>query len=169
VAFDTDMIGTYGYCSDISRTWLCGEVAPTPTQRELYSMAHQELNYNIELIKPGLSFQEYSEKAFAMPEKYKPLRYGVMAHGVGLCDEKPAILPFSSYAETGIDYNGELEPGMVLCVESYVGEVGGKEGVKLEDQILVTETGFENLTQYPFPLTEQLLQRQFHKTGSVPF
>ncbi len=39
---------------------------------------------------------------------------------------------------------------MVLCVEAYVGAVGGKEGVKLEEQVLITETGHENLTRCPF-------------------
>jgi Xaa-Pro aminopeptidase len=39
---------------------------------------------------------------------------------------------------------------MMLCVEAYVGEVGGREGVKLEDQVLITETGCENLTACPF-------------------
>lgn len=39
---------------------------------------------------------------------------------------------------------------MVLCVEAYVGEVGGKDGIKLENQLLVTETGYELLTRYPF-------------------
>ena len=39
---------------------------------------------------------------------------------------------------------------MMLCVEAYIGEVGGSDGIKLEDQLLVTETGFENLTACPF-------------------
>ena len=39
---------------------------------------------------------------------------------------------------------------MVLCVEALVGEVGGDFSIKLEDQVLVTEDGFENLTVYPF-------------------
>ena len=38
---------------------------------------------------------------------------------------------------------------MFICVESYCGRVGGKEGVKLEEQLLVTETGLENVTSYP--------------------
>jgi len=42
---------------------------------------------------------------------------------------------------------------MALCVEAYVGAVGGGEGVKLEDQIIITEDGFENLTHYPFEET----------------
>lgn len=43
-----------------------------------------------------------------------------------------------------------LKPGMVLCVEALVGEVGGDFSIKLEDQVLIAETGHENLTRYPF-------------------
>ena len=43
-----------------------------------------------------------------------------------------------------------LAPGMTLSVESYVGEVGGREGVKLEQQILITEDGHELLVRFPF-------------------
>jgi Xaa-Pro aminopeptidase len=39
---------------------------------------------------------------------------------------------------------------MVLCVEAACGEVSGDFSVKLEDQVLITEDGFENLTRYPF-------------------
>ena len=40
-------------------------------------------------------------------------------------------------------YDGVFEPGMVVCIESYTGRVGGREGVKLEEQAVVTETGCE--------------------------
>jgi len=39
---------------------------------------------------------------------------------------------------------------MVLCVEASVGEVGGDFSIKLEDQVLITEDGYENPTTYPF-------------------
>ncbi len=38
---------------------------------------------------------------------------------------------------------------MVFCVESFAGAPGGREGVKLEQQILVTEDGPELLSRYP--------------------
>lgn len=44
------------------------------------------------------------------------------------------------------EYDGVLEPGMVMCVEAYVSRRSGGEGVKLEDQMLITETGNEILT-----------------------
>ena len=43
-----------------------------------------------------------------------------------------------------------LEPGMTICVESYIGEVGGDEGVKLEQQVLITEKGYQQLSTFPF-------------------
>ena len=39
---------------------------------------------------------------------------------------------------------------MVLCVEALVSPEGGDFSIKLEDQVLITEDGFENLTRYPF-------------------
>jgi Xaa-Pro aminopeptidase len=38
---------------------------------------------------------------------------------------------------------------MVVCVESYVGRHGGREGVKLEEQVLITDNGHEMLSRYP--------------------
>jgi Xaa-Pro aminopeptidase len=49
----------------------------------------------------------------------------------------------------GGDYSGVFEENMVISVESYIGEVGGKEGVKLEDQYLVTTEGLKLLTNHP--------------------
>lgn len=148
MAFDTDLIGTYGYCCDISRSWIVGDVAPTPEQRELYRVAYDHVITNIGLIEPGMSFAEMTMKAHRLPEKYRALRYGVLAHGVGLCDEYPCVRYPEDLAEHG--YSGVFEPGMTLCVEAYVGAVGGLEGVKLEEQVLVTEKGAELLSSYPF-------------------
>jgi Xaa-Pro aminopeptidase len=39
---------------------------------------------------------------------------------------------------------------MVVSVESYVGEVGAADGVKLEEEVLITETGIEKISRYPF-------------------
>ena len=39
---------------------------------------------------------------------------------------------------------------MTICVESYIGAAGGTEGVKLEQQLLVTDTGTELLSRFPF-------------------
>jgi Xaa-Pro dipeptidase len=148
VAFDTDLIGPYGYCADISRTWRCGEGRASDAQVDLYRRAREQIAYNLELVRPGLGFQELSKRAFALPERYAANRYSTIAHGVGLCDEYPAIYYPKDAAESG--YDGVLEAGMTICVESYIGEAGGAEGVKLEEQLLVTEAGCEVLSRYPF-------------------
>jgi Xaa-Pro aminopeptidase len=148
VAFDTDLIGPYGYCADISRTWRCGEGRASDRQIDLYRQAREQIAYNLELVRPGLGYREFSDRAFRLPERYRANRYSTVAHGVGLCDEYPAIYYPEDVAETG--YDGVLEAGMTICVESYIGEAGGAEGVKLEEQVLVTETGAEVLSRYPF-------------------
>ncbi len=91
VGFDTDLIGPYGYCADISRTWLCGEGPARAGQKDLYRLAREQIAYNLALIRPGLGFREFSQKAFRLPERYRANRYSTVAHGVGLCDEYPAI------------------------------------------------------------------------------
>ncbi len=148
LALDTDMIGTYGICCDISRTWLCGDVEPTAEQKRLYQISYEHIMTNMALLKPGVRFSEITEKAHRLPDSCIPNRYGVVMHGVGLCDEYPAIRYREDYQAYG--YDGIVEPGMVLCVEAYCGEKDGHEGIKLEDQVLVTEDGYENLTNYPF-------------------
>jgi Xaa-Pro aminopeptidase len=103
---------------------------------------------NMEMLKPGVSFRELSMGGHLLPPEFVAQRYGSKFHGVGLCDEWPSIKYPEDWDAKG--YDGVLEPGMMLCVEAYVGEVGGREGVKLEDQVLITETGCENLTACPF-------------------
>ena len=148
LAFDTDLVGVYGMCSDISRTWFIGDGEPDDAMKELHRVALEHIETNKALLRPGTSFLELSEKAHRLPEIYRAQRYGVIFHGVGLCDEYPAI----RYPEDveAVGYDGVLEPGMVLSAEAYVGAVGGPFGVKLEDQVLITEDGPETLSRAPF-------------------
>ena len=148
LAFDTDLIGPYGMCADLSRTWMIGESLPSAEQKHLYQVAYEHIQHNMNILKPGMTFEEVTKSGLLLPEEYRAQRYGVMMHGVGLCDEYPSIRYPEDLECHG--YSGVLEPGMALCVEAYVGRVGGKSGVKLEDQIIITDTGFENLTNYPF-------------------
>ena len=145
VAFDTDLIGPYGYCADISRTWICAGL-PTARQKSLYRLAAEQIEHNTALLRPGLGFLDFAVASFALPDAYRPNRYSVILHGVGLCDEYPGI-PYAEDAKHA--YDGRFEAGMTVCVESYVGEVGGADGIKLEQQVLITETGAELLSLYP--------------------
>lgn len=146
VSFDTDLIGPYGYCADISRAWICGR-KPDDEQRRLYAAAHAQVQHNIAMLKPGMSFREVSEAAWPIPEAFLSHRYGTLIHGVGLADEYPGIKHWPDFPSKG--YDGMIAPGMTLCVESFIGVEGGREGVKLEEQVLITEDGVEMLSSYP--------------------
>jgi len=148
VAFDTDLIGVYGMCCDISRSWICGDVEPTDEQKRIYTHAHNQVMNNIALLKPGVSFREFRETADLGPQEFHKQAYSVLAHGVGLCDEWPS-LPYPDNT-TRSGYDGVFEAGMVICVESYCGAVGGREGVKLEQQVVITEDGIDDMTSFPY-------------------
>ena len=68
-------------------------------------------------------------------------------HGAGLCDEYPAIRYPQDWDEKG--YDGVLTEGMVMCVEALAAPAHGREAVKLEERVLITEDGFEQLSSYP--------------------
>ncbi|MBA2382994.1 MAG: aminopeptidase P family protein [Chloroflexi bacterium] len=148
IALDTDTIGCYGYFSDFSRTFRCGPGKPTKYQKMLYRMAHDQVQHNLGIVAPGMEFREIAEKAWKIPERFVEQRYTSVMHGVGMHGETPFIAHAMDYATYGRD--GVLVPGMVVSVESYIGEKGGREGVKLEDEIVITETGTDLLSRFPY-------------------
>jgi len=149
VSFDTDLIGPYGYCSDMSRAWVCGE-EPNDEQRRLYAKAYEQIEHNISVLKAGMTFREVSEKCWPIPDEFLANRYTTLIHGVGLADEYPNIMHCEDFDDKG--YDGLIEVGMTLCVESVIGSEGGRECVKLEEQIIMTETGVERQSSYPFAM-----------------
>ena len=148
LAFDTDLVGSYGICVDISRTWWIGDRAPRPDMIEAMRHGHDHIMTNMELLGPGVRIEDMVPKLHRLDDKYQKLKYGCAMHGVGLCDEWPHVDYPDKAVPGSFDY--ALEPGMVLCVEALVSEEGGDFSIKLEDQVLITEDGYENLTIYPF-------------------
>ncbi|MDX8349630.1 dimethylsulfonioproprionate lyase DddP [Cognatiyoonia sp. IB215446] len=147
VAFDTDLVGSYGICVDISRTWWIGDQKPRPDMIEAMKIGVEHIEANMEMLKPGVSFNDLTHNTHVLPDKYQKLKYGCLMHGVGLCDEWPLIAYPDNWVEGAFDY--EVQPGMVFCVEALVSPEGGDFSIKLEDQVLITEDGYENLTKYP--------------------
>ena len=146
VGFDTDMVGPFGYFCDISRTFHCGPAKPTQRQKEIYRLAHDEIQHNLSLVRPGITFHELQRQSYPIPEECQENAYTCIIHGVGMCDEYPKINPL----HRGLNpYDGQLEAGMVITIESYMGPKGERDGVKLEEQVLITEDGYELLSTYP--------------------
>ena len=116
----------------------------------IYAMqhAHEHIMTNMEMLKPGVMIPELTANCHRLDDQFQAQKYGCLMHGVGLCDEWPLVAYPDLAVEGAYDY--PLEPGMVLCVEAAVGAVGGDFSIKLEDQVLITEDGYENLTSYPF-------------------
>ena len=148
IALDTDVVGCHGYYSDFSRTFHSGPDVPSQQQRTLYKVAMEQVHHNMDIIKAGMSFRDYAVQAWDIPEKYYANRYYLSAHGCGMTGEYPYLYHSGDFPDAG--YDGVIEAGMTICVESYIGEENGSEGVKLEQQLLVTETGTELLSQFPF-------------------
>ena len=153
VSFDTDLIGPYGYAVDVSRAWVTPGRKPTPQQQSLHGLACEVLAHNRAILEPGLTFREFAERSYQLPDRFLPNRYADIAHGLGLATEYPMIHYIQDWDAYG--YDGVIEDGVVLCLEVYVGEPGGHEGVKLETQVYITDEGTEVLDTFPMALTPQ--------------
>jgi Xaa-Pro aminopeptidase len=134
-----DIFGSLGdYLSDVARTAVVGE--PTDFQRETWKKLIEARTLILENIRPGVHSQEIYRK---FSNKFKemglePINF--VGHGLGLTlHEEPYINKFSDTL---------LEPGMVLCVEPYYMMVDQNMGFQIEDEIIVTENGYELITDY---------------------
>ncbi|HWJ33882.1 MAG TPA: Xaa-Pro peptidase family protein [Steroidobacteraceae bacterium] len=148
VGFDTDMVGPLGYVADISRSWVCPGRPPSDRHRRLYETAEEQIAFNMALLRPGLGFREFAEKAWKVPDAYAPQRYLGNIHGLGLVDEYPVIPFIEDFSEWGSD--GVFVENMVVSVESYIGELGGQDGIKLEEQVLITDRGAVSMSKSAF-------------------
>ena len=146
VCFDTDAMSLHSYSIDFSRTFLCGDAEPTAQQRVLYGLALEQLEHNASNLAPGRSFEEFARGAYDVPEKYRDYGYYQLAHGLGLAGGYPNV------PRIGDDPYGlpeEMQPGMVLCIESYIGDPETRQGVKLEDQYYIHADRVERVSRYP--------------------
>lgn len=164
VALDTDVVGCFGYYADFSRTFHAGPDKPTDKQKAMYKTALEQIYHNMDIIRAGVTFKEYSEKAWNIPKQYEANRYYLSSHGVGMTGEYPYLYHKRDYEVAG--YDGVILPNMTICVESYIGEEGGAEGVKMEQHCLVTENGLEILSQFPFEA--ELADDSIHLLPNIP-
>ncbi|HAC56108.1 TPA: hypothetical protein DCF80_01280 [Candidatus Saccharibacteria bacterium] len=132
-----------GYAADISRTYSLG--TPTKRQHAVHDAVREAQERCINLLKPGLSLQEYQAECEHImktaltslklsTERYREYFPHAMGHGLGV-DVHDNLVGHSS-----------LRPGMVLTVEPGIYIRDEQIGVRIEDDILITENGFKNLS-----------------------
>ena len=83
-----------------------------------------------------------------MSARYTDLDCGVLLHGTGMCNEYPQIPSTRLFERTGDD--GVFQKDMTVSAESYIGETGRDNGVKLEEMVSITESGYELIARFPF-------------------
>ncbi|MGZ4154299.1 MAG: M24 family metallopeptidase [Actinomycetota bacterium] len=145
VYVDTDSVAIEGCFYCVSRTFAVGE--PTAAQRSTYAAAHEWVTGTKDVIRAGMTCAEVAAVAPPLPERFVPQRYECLVHGIGLEEENPSVC---HPPDGQPNADTVLEPGTVLVVECYMGEVGGDHGVKLGDQVLVTRDGCRTLVPYPW-------------------
>ena len=123
LALDTDTIGCYGYFSDFSRTFRCGPGKPTSYQKMLYRMAHDQVRHKSASSSRAWSSARSPRRRGRYPQRFVEQRYTSVMHGVGMHGETPFIAHAMDYGTYGRDGSWS---GMVVSVESYIGEKGGR-------------------------------------------
>lgn len=141
-----DFGATYGgYCSDITRTVVVGKAAPW--QKEIYDIVLQANLLGEKTLKAELTGIQVdgAVRDFIGSKGYGPNFGHGLGHGVGLdIHEKPVLNRA----------NGQpLPAGAVVTIEPGI-YLPDKGGVRIEDTVLVTETGCERLTSVPKELKE---------------
>jgi len=145
--FVTMDFGAYmdGYNSDITRTVCLGTA--DAKQREVYDVVRRAQQLGVEAIRPGVKGQDVDRAAreFIANHGFGPNFGHGLGHGIGLEVHDVGALNKTS--------NLELKAGMVFTVEPgvYIEDWGG---VRIEDDVLVTESGAERLTHSTRDLLE---------------
>jgi Xaa-Pro aminopeptidase len=118
-------------------------------QREAYRRAREFMDNAIAEIRPGASsadvvrhFPAAQEFGFATEEEAFGLQY---CHGLGLSNwERPLMSRYHSF-----EHPVTLQPGMVFAIETYWPTPDGSAAARIEEEVVVTETGCDLLTRFP--------------------
>ena len=137
-----------GYSADITRTYAIGK--PTKRMAAVHAAVESAQKACIELLKPGLLVEEYQKESDRI---IKEAMIGINI--IETMDDDKGYrrhFPYSISHGLGVDLHDSLgrpkvfEPGMVLTVEPGIHLADEKIGVRIEDDILITATGYKNLS-----------------------
>lgn len=160
-----DVLQSYmGYRTCYYRTFTIGYASHPMV--DAYKRCRDYLDAAIELVRPGRTTAEIAsvwpkaeEFGFPSEEAAFALQYG---HGVGLAIwEKPVISRLVS-----LDHPHEIKPGMVFALETYWPSTDGWSAARIEEEIVVTETGHEVITR--FPANELMVAGHHYYTATGP-
>jgi len=130
-----------GYWADITRTFLVGSKA-SEEQKEIHKEAYDLLYAGIKQVGPGKTTADVAAQWYE-PGVFKKWALDV-GHGLGITLHNEA--PWIHYRS--FEAPVEFKPGMVLALETWAGK--GRQGVRLEENLIVTETGYEIISKAPF-------------------
>jgi Xaa-Pro dipeptidase len=130
-----------GYPADITRTFCFGR--PSAEMQKIYDTVLRANEAAKAVVKPGLPCELVDKAARGVIEAagYGQYFFHRTGHGLGLDVHEPV-----PQIASGVEY--PLEPGMTFTIEPGI-YVSGLGGVRIEDNILVTDTGAEVLTSFP--------------------
>jgi Xaa-Pro dipeptidase len=147
LVFFDGLVHYMGYTTCYYRTFSVGK--PTMEQKNLYQQSYDALYKAIRQIKPGATtwdlaknFPTAHELGYASEDEAGCIQLG---HGIGLANWEPPIITRRFSEEFPI----KLEKGMVIALETYTGKVGEKDAVRIEEECVVTDTGYHLLSRYP--------------------
>jgi Xaa-Pro aminopeptidase len=150
IYIDVDGASYQGYKSCVYRTFCCGKA--TQEQKDLYEEARAMLYAGMSAVKDGATDYDILDKWPDSPrywgyDTWNQVIAYAFGHGIGLTlHDRPVITmtkKASGYPPT------PLKEGTILALETYTGHKGGKDGVRLEENILVTKEGYELLSLWP--------------------
>ncbi len=136
-----------GYYSDISRTFLCGDLPPTAEQKKLYKEAMDNLNRAISEVWSGKTTADVARQ---FPEndddKYQTCSLFQFGHSIGLT----AFEGMWISRGFSFDFPAEFKQNMYMAIEIYNGQPGADQGVRLEQDVVITDKGPVLFTLYPY-------------------
>jgi Xaa-Pro dipeptidase len=144
----TDVSITYtGYCSDFGRTWLVGD-SPTSKQQDQFHQWWYILDAVLHVTKAGATSGDLARAATAANGGRKPwLPHFYLGHGIGTNAAETPMIGTDLGEE--FDDNFVFPAGMVLVLEPVVWE-DGTGGYRSEEIVVITESGWSPLTDYPY-------------------
>jgi Xaa-Pro aminopeptidase len=148
-----DILHSYmGYRTCYYRTFAVGSASRALV--DAYKRCRDYLDASIALIQPGRTTAEVAAvwpkaQEFGFPSEESAFALQ-MGHGIGLAIwEKPMISRLVSF-----EHPHEIKPGMVFALETFWPSTDGWSAARIEEEIVVTETGHEVITRFP---AEELL------------